>query len=229
MFKKLGVVVAGTALLAIAGGAERPVQVVTTNAVDYAGGTIRLTSTYGELNVETWDEPRVEVTATRTAFRNAGEKDQEQGKAYLNRIRVDVKKAANGDVEVTTRFPGRNRFMRAIRGLGDFNIDYRVKVPRNARLEIRHGVGDVVVTGVAGDIDAAVKSGDVVLQLPRDEKVAIDAKTALGTVYSDLDGKHGSSYLIGQKLTGGSGHTVRLRVAVGGISIQRIGTAATGE
>jgi hypothetical protein len=214
MFRKLGVVMAGAALLAMAGGAERPVQVVTTEAVDYSGGTIRLTSTYGELNVETWDEPRVEVKATRTGFRHA--KDEEQGKAYLNRIKVAVTKSANGDVEVTTQFPGRNRFVRAIRGLGDFNIDYRVKVPRNARLEIRHGVGDVVVTGVAGDIDAAVRSGDIVVQLPGSEKYAIDAKTKVGTVFSDVE-------------QGGSGHRVRLRVLVGGISIQRVGTAATGD
>jgi hypothetical protein len=217
MLNKLGVAMAGAVLLAIAGGAERPVQVVTTEAVDYVGGTIRLTSTYGELNVETWDEPRVEVTATRTAFRHA--KDEEQGKAYLKRIKVDVKKVG-GDVEVTTQFPGRNRFMRAVRGMGDFNLDYRVKVPRNAKLEIRHGVGDVIVTGVSGDIDATVKSGDIVVQLPRGEKYAIDAKTAVGTVYSDVDGKQGSSYVVGQKLEGGSGRRVRLRVSVGGISIQ---------
>jgi hypothetical protein len=225
MLRKLAVVMAGAVLLAMGGGAERPVQVVTTEAVDYSGGTVRLISTYGELNVETWDEPRVEVTATRTAFRHADSKHEEQGKTYLNRIKVAVTKAGNGDVEVTTQFPGRNRFMRAIRGLGDFNLDYRVKVPRNGRLEIRHGVGDVVVTGVAGNIDAAVRSGDIVVQLPGSEGYAIDAKTALGTVYSDTDGKQGSSYVVGQRLEGGSGHTVRLRVSVGGISIQRLGSA----
>jgi len=227
MLRKLAVMMAGAALLAMGGGAERPVQVVTTESVDYSGGTIRLTSMYGELNVEMWEEPRVEVTATRTAFRHADSKDEEQGKAYLNRIKVAVKKAANGDVEVTTQFPGRNRFMRAIRGLGDFNLDYRVKVPRNARLEIRHGVGDVMIEGVDGDIDAKVKSGDIVVQLPSSGNYAIDAKTSLGTVYSDTDGKQGSSYLVGQRLEGGSGHTVHLRVSVGGISIQRVRASST--
>ena len=110
--------------------------------------------------------------------------------------------------------------MRAVRGMGDFNLDYRVKVPRNAKLEIRHGVGDVIVTGVSGDIDATVKSGDIVVQLPRGEKYAIDAKTAVGTGYSDVDGKQGSADVVGQKLEGGSGRRVRLRVSVGGISIQ---------
>lgn len=208
--------------LATAGPPERPLQVVTTDRLDFAGGTIRVDNAYGQLNVEGWDEPRVEITVTRTAFRNSTPKEQEQGKAYLNRIQVTAKKTGNGDVEISTRFPGRNRLVRTIWGLGDFNLDYRIKAPRNARLVIHHGLGDVVVRDVTGDIDATIRTGDIMVQLPEPEKYAIDARCRFGDIFTDYDGTHRSPWLVGQKFTGGSGHTVHLRALLGGISIQRI-------
>jgi hypothetical protein len=210
-----------TSLLVVAKAPERSVQVITTDQVDFTGGTIRVNNAYGQLNVEGWDQPRVEITVTRTAFRHGTPNEQEEGKAYLKQIQVTVKKSGNGDVEISSQFPGRNRLVRAIWGLGDFNLDYRIKVPRNAKLAIRHGAGDVVVSGVAGDIDATVRAGDIVLQLPDPEKYAIDARCKMGDIYTDFDGTHRSPWLVGQKFDGGSGHTVKLRVAVGGISIQR--------
>lgn len=222
MLRKLALMAACASFVAAAKAPERSLQVITTDQVDLAGGTVRVDNAYGELNVEGWDQPRVEITVTRSAFRHNTPKEQEDGKAYLNLIKVTVKKAGTGDVEISTQFPGRNRLVRAIWGLGDFNLDYRIKVPRNAKLAIRHGVGDVIVHDVAGDLDATVRSGDIVVQLPDPEKFAIDAQCRLGDIYTDFDGTYRSPLLVGQKFEGGSGHTIHLRVAVGGISIQRI-------
>src|ERR1035438_4615407 len=152
MLRRLAVMAACTTFLAVAKTPERSLQVVTTEQVDFTGGTLRVNNAYGELNVEAWDEPRVEITVTRTAFRHNTPEEQKEGKTYLNLIQVSVKKAGNGDVEISTQFPGRNRLVRAIWGFGDFNLDYRIKVPRHAKLAIRHGVGDVTVHDVAGDI-----------------------------------------------------------------------------
>jgi hypothetical protein len=221
MTGKAGCIAICAAWAAMASAPERPLRVVTTDQADFHGGTIRLDNTYGQVSIESWDEPRVEVTVTRTAFRQESPKDQEAGKTYLNRIKVSVKQNGN-DVEITTEFPGRNRLVRSIWGLGDFNLDYRVKAPRDAKLAIRHGVGDVVIEGMAGDIDASVKSGDLILQLPDPEKYAIDAQCKLGKVYTDFEGAYRSPLWMGQKFAGGSGHAVHLRVGVGGISIQRL-------
>lgn len=226
MLRNLAMMAACTGLLASAKVPEHSVQVVTTQQVDFRGGTIRVDNAYGELNVEGWDQPRVEVTVTRTTFPHNTPKEQEKGKRYLNLIKVTTKMGSNGDVEISTQFPGRNRLARMISGLGDFTLDYRIKVPRNAKLVIRHGVGDVVVRDVSGDIDATVRSGDIVAQLPEPEKYAIDAKCSLGTVYTDFDGAHHSSWLIGQKFDGGTGHKMHLRARVGGISVQRMPVVA---
>lgn len=222
MFRNLALLAACCGTLLLAKAPERAVQVVTTAQSDYTGGTIRIDTVYGQVNVEGWDQPGVRITVTRTAFRHDTPREQEEGKAYLNRIQVTTKPDGKGGVAIDTRFPGRNRVMRMIHGLGDFTLDYRIQVPRNAKLAIRQGVGDVTVHGVAGDVDAVARSGDIVVQVAGPEQYAIDAQCRLGTIYSDFDGTQRSPYLVGQKLEGGSGHTLHLRVGVGGISIQRI-------
>jgi hypothetical protein len=189
------------ALPLLAGAPLHSMDVTTRDTVDFTGGTIHLATAYGQVNVESWDEPRVEVTVTRTAFR-------QKQKGTLERIQVKVTRARDGDVEVATVFPGRNWLLRTFHGLGDFNLDYRIRAPRNARLNVRDRVGDVVVYGIAGNIDAAVRTGDIVVQVPRPEKCAVDAKVGLGSVYSDL------------AADGADAQKLHLRVAVGGISVQ---------
>ena len=204
---------------------RQTVQVVTTDRVDLGpGGTVRLTHSSGDLNMEAWDQPAVEITVTRTAFRHDTPQEQEQAKRDLDRIQVSAKRLNNGDVDVATDFPSRNRLVRALRGFGDFNLDYRIKVPRDAKLVIRHEVGDVTVEGVAGDIDARDRAGDIVLQLPGSARYAVDAKCTVGNVYSDWEGTNRGSNLVGQRFikTGdASAHHVFLRVGIGGITIQR--------
>src|SRR5579872_1972256 len=131
MTRKIAVMAVCAAFLANAKAPERPLQVVTTDRVDYTGGAIRVSNAYGELNIEGWDEPRVEVTVTRNAFRHDTEQDRKAGTEYLNRIKVNVRKESNGDIAISTVFPGRNRLLRIIHGLGDFTMDYRIKEPRN--------------------------------------------------------------------------------------------------
>ncbi len=222
MLQRVAAMAVCAGFLAAGKAPERPLQVVTTDRLDFTGGTIRVDNAYGQLNVEAWDEPRVEVTVTRTAYRNSTPQQQEQGKAYLAKIQVTVKKSGNGDVEISTQFPGRNRLVRTIWGLGDFNLDYRIMVPRTANLLIHHGVGDVIVQNVTGGIDATIRTGDIVVQLPDPEKYAIDAQCRFGDIFTDYDGTHRSPWLVGQKFDAGSGHTIHLRAMLGGISIQRI-------
>src|SRR5215472_16499598 len=51
-------------------GAPLPgVESVTTNRVDFSAiGTIRIENSTGELNIEGWDQPAIEVTVTRYAW-----------------------------------------------------------------------------------------------------------------------------------------------------------------
>src|SRR5665213_864354 len=200
-----------------AGPPRQRVESVSTERVDFApGGTIRIEGSTGELNVEGWDRPSVEVTVTRSAWSG----DADRAKRDLDMIQV-AKPAMAGAGELTidtthTRFP------RA-------TVDYRIRVPRDSRLVIRHGIGDVVVYDVGGDIDATNRVGGIVLQLPASSQYAIDAKNKTGgEIYSDFAGTtHYNRLILSDSLRSGAPpatHRLYLRVGIGGIAIQKMAT-----
>jgi len=211
---KLALALLLSAVPLLAGGPEKTVDVTTHDTLDFTGGIIHIDTQYGQVNVEAWDEPRVEVTVSRTSFTH--------DKQYLERIQVKTEKTDDG-IRIATTFPGRNWFARTFHGLGDFNLDYRIKAPAGAKLDIRQHVGDVVVDGIAGDIDASVRSGDIVVEVPNPGQCIVDAKVKVGDVYADAPGKLRQSRWIGQKFASDAGTArqhLHLRVDVGGISVQ---------
>src|ERR1700678_2074826 len=89
----------------------QPVQVVTTDRVDFAaGGTIRFEGSVGELNIEGWDQPQVEIVLTRLDYVDGAAKDREKGK--LERIAVKAEKRSGSELVITTTLPHRNYFVR---------------------------------------------------------------------------------------------------------------------
>lgn len=215
------------AALAYTGAASQPVGLVSTTyqAGVAASGTIQVNNAYGEVNVEGWDRPNVEVTVTRSAFQRDSPQAREAAQRYLNQIRVNMTKAANGDLAISTSFPSRSRVIRLFRGWGDFTLEYRIQVPRHSRLVIREGKGDVVITDVAGDIDASAHVGNVLVQVPQSATYKLDARCRFGTVYSDLPGTSRYAFLFGHSLrndASGDAHRLYLRVGAGGVSVQQV-------
>ena len=71
--------------------AQQRVQVSKTEKVDFpANGTLRLQNSTGDLTIEGWDEPGVEITTTKS------------GKAAKDLDRVQVSTKRNGDELVIT-------------------------------------------------------------------------------------------------------------------------------
>ena len=69
------------------------VALVTTDRMDLpAGGALRLANSSGEVGIEAWDQPAVEITLTRTTFRHGSSKDEELAKQSLGRIHLTLKK-----------------------------------------------------------------------------------------------------------------------------------------
>ena len=188
---------------------------VTTESIPFAaGGTIRIDGSTGDLNVEGWDQPTVEVTGTRVLWSNHADRAKDLLEA------VDIEKPVVSGTELTLRTLHR-------RGTG-VQISYRIRVPRDSNLVIRHGTGAVVVFGVSGDIDATASIGDVLLQLPGSQ-YSIDASNKSGgEIYSDFSGSiHYSRLVAGERLrTGGGAHHLTVRVGIGGITIQKTPSTA---
>lgn len=209
--------IAFAACLPLLASAPRPrVESVTTQKTDFApGGTIKIEGSTGELNIEGWDQPSVEVTVTRYTW----DANAERGKRNLDRVQVAKPAVSGAELSIVTT----HKKSLAV------HVNYSIRVPRDSKLIIRQGIGDVVVYDVGGDIDATAKAGDILLQLPATEKYSIDAKNkAAGDIYSDYEGKtHSTWVLMGDKLESDPPAPARhlhLRVRFGGITIQKMAT-----
>ena len=201
--KQVLAVVAGVCLAMPAFAVRPRVDVVTTeHAALAAGGQVRVEDSTGSVNIIGWDQPDVEVVATRSTFPTDS---KDKATERLGRIQITVTGGGTGEVTIATKKP-------YLRGT---YIDYRIMVPRSARLLVRHRTGDVVITKVEGDIDAKAGKGDLFVQLPEPGQYTIRAKSRLGGVYSDFKDETGSEAT-------GPARKIDLRIGVGGITIQRL-------
>jgi hypothetical protein len=203
----------------------QPVLLTNTEHVDIApGGTIRVNASTGQLDIEGWDRPEVEITVAKSTYRSGTPKVRDEGTAELNRVRVVTERKSAGELVITTSYPSRT-LTRPFRGKTDVNLEYHIKVPRDAHLVIRHESGDVRIGDVVGEIDATSGAGDMLLMLPASGRYSIDAKCRVGGVYSDFDGSHRNRYLVGERFGeegGAAAKRVYLRVGMGGIQILKM-------
>jgi hypothetical protein len=160
-----------------------------------AGGTVHVKNSAGELAVEGWDRPQVELTAIHTG----------------QRAPLTMKR--NG-TEVLIEAATKHKW-------AESEKDYRIRMPRGAKLVVEHGTGEVHVADVAGDIHATVVRGEIVLTLPAEEKYAINASSVVGDIVSDYPGKaHRRPWIFAHRFEQGGGtHQLYLRVGFGDILI----------
>lgn len=210
-----GLSVLGTTLPVFGQAGRQPAQVTTTERVGFApGGIIRIDHSYGELNVEGWGQPEVEVTVIKSMPYDYKPKRRGTAAESLGGVRIVTQRKSDTELVISTS-----------KSTGGVRVEYEIHVPRNSGLAIHHGTGSVSVHGVAGDIEAIAGRGDIMLWLPPGS-YSIDAKTKLGNVSSELEGAAVSQYLVGQRFTRVSpltpSHRLYLRMGFGGITIRGI-------
>ncbi|MGA3019230.1 MAG: hypothetical protein ABSF62_19065 [Bryobacteraceae bacterium] len=203
--------------------------VVTTERVEFApGGAIQVTGSVGELNIEGWDRAEVEITVIRSTYRPDTPKDQDLAKRQLDAIQVTTQRKSPTELVINTAFPKRGFWAKVARCRPDVQMDYRIRVPRDSKLVLRLSTGDVVVYDVSGDIDASVRTGDILMQLPAAGQYSFDAQCRFGGVDSDFAGNYKIAHLTSERFVQ-SGQApakkVYLRVHTGGIKIQKVASA----
>src|SRR5258708_3401078 len=111
----------GAMLPLLAGdGAKQPVQTTTSERVAFAtGGLIRFDDSYGDLNVEGWDRPEVEIKVTKSLSRYYSPKQRENAVRLLERVRV-TQQASGAELTIST-LPSKHR--------GGVMVEYQVHVP----------------------------------------------------------------------------------------------------
>jgi hypothetical protein len=216
------------AALPVAGvqGPPQPFTETSTQRVNFAPrGAIRFVNSFGYLDIEAWDEPAIELTVIKSTDNYYEPARKEQAIGHLNQVRVAVDRRSDTELAITTTAPKRGGLPLLTKAHGGVNLEYRVRVPRDSQLVIHHDSGDIVISGVAGDIDAHSSRGDLIVLLPPQQAYAIDARTGLGTVSSDFVGATHHRRLIGEGF-GYAGATaakrIHLRVALGGITIKQV-------
>jgi hypothetical protein len=204
-------------------GNKKLIGITTTQQVPFqAGGVIHLNRSYGQLSVEGWDRPEVEITVTRTPNQLYGAKDQADAAKLAENVKVTAERKSDTELEISTTVAHFSRWRHPFGPLGEVAMDYRIRVPRNSKLVIHHENGEVLVSGVTADIEATGNAGDIVLLLQKTGKYSIDAKSKFGTLTSDFDGDF-------RHTLAGNGYTqtapapatrIYLRMGRGGIQIK---------
>jgi hypothetical protein len=157
------------------------VEVSKTDRMDFpANGTLRVQNSTGELTIEGWDQPGIEITTTKSS-RTTRE---------LDRVRVAASRNGS-ELVLTTEYPRHRAFpwVTPLQTVTNFDLVYRIKVPRSAKIIVKHDDGDVYIDDVAGNIEAKARQGMIALRLMREASPVIDAKSDLGSVNSDFAGK----------------------------------------
>jgi hypothetical protein len=209
------------------GGIKPPPEKATTERASFApGGTIRIDGSYGDLNVEGWDRPEVEVTVIKSLPYGYKPKQPDQSAADLDRVRILTEHKSPTGLTISTVLPSRSAWLPPFtrHTTGGVTVKYEIHVPRDSRLAIHHGTGSVSVSGVTGDIDVRAGRGDILLWLPPGS-YSLDARTKFGIVSSDLEGAAHNKYLIGESFVQANpppSHRLHVRMGFGGITLKRM-------
>jgi hypothetical protein len=218
---------AGTLCLAapaLAADSTSLANIATTQQVPFqAGGTIYLNHSFGELLIQGWDRPDVEIEVTKTPDELYTAKDQAAANKLADNVKVTATRRSPGELVIATTVGHFSRWRHPFSETADLMMVYRIRVPRDSKLVIRHGDGDVLVSDMLSDIDATCHSGDIAVLLPENGQYAIDALSHVGTLSSDFEGNfhHGLwSSDFSSKAPAAAAHHVHLRTGFGGIEIK---------
>lgn len=167
---------------------KQKVQVSKTEIIGFpSGGTLRFRNSVGVLTVEAWDRIDVEMTTIKSTRVDVDPHDRDKALRELERVKVATDRHSD-ELVITTTFPGHRPFRDPypLTGNISFDLEYHIKAPANAKIIADHTLGEVNIDGLAGDIQVNLAQGEILLHLPEEEKYAIDAKSACGSVNSDF-------------------------------------------
>lgn len=117
-----------------------------------ADGTLDLTNISGDVKVTGNSGTEIVIDATK----RVRHRDPNEAKRLLAELRVEVSHV-NGRVEVRTIYPRRSSNDRGLSA----RVDYIVSVPAGASVTTKNISGDIIVTGVKGEVRIETISGDL--------------------------------------------------------------------
>jgi hypothetical protein len=150
----------------------------------FSYGLLTIETRMGDIHIEGWDEPRLEIEAEKVVRARS----KEAAKPLYEKLTV-VLEGQDKRVLLRTLYPPR-RLWRPFRGESHLSVNYRIKMPFDANLALKCVDGDVWIRGVEGKEQILVNYGDVEIDIPSAERLrSLHAHTWLGYVQSNLHGE----------------------------------------
>ena len=181
----------------------------------FSFGTLIVDTRVGDIRIEGWDEPRLEVEAEKVVLA----KSSQAAEPMFKQLKVQVE---GGDKHVLLRtvYP-RRTLWRPFRGESKRWVHYRIKMPYDAHLVVKCVDGDVTIKGITGQQRISVNYGDVEVNVPSTDHLRlVQARTILGYVQSDLHGEDEAG--INKKVLYWNSHgeqVIVVKVRMGGVYI----------
>jgi hypothetical protein len=155
----------------------------------FSYGLLTIDTRMGDIHIEGWDEPRLEIEAEKVVRA----KSEEAAKPLYERLTV-VLEGQDKRVLLRTIYPSR-LLWRPFRAESHLSVNYRIKMPFDANLVLKCVDGDVWIRGVEGKQQILVNYGDVEIDIPSIQRLrSLRAHTWLGYVQSDLHGENKAGF-----------------------------------
>ena len=178
-------------------------------------GTLYVETRIGDVKIEGWDKPDVEIEAEKVV--QAG--SEAGARQLFDQIKIQL--TENGEeVFLRTLYPPR-RPWRLFRGATKLSVNLRIRMPYEAKLSLKCVDGDVRIRGIAGNQRIRVSYGDVEVSIPSVDRLhSLDARSFLGYVQSDLHGEDSAGWGRGVSYFNTDGQQdIHVRVRMGGVYV----------
>jgi hypothetical protein len=181
----------------------------------FSFGTLTIDTRMGDVQVDGWDEPRLEIDAEKVVEA----KDEKRAQPLYDRVQV-VLTGKDKAVLLRALYPAR-RLWRPFREESKLTVNFHIRMPFDANVTMKCVDGEVRVSGLIGKQQISVNYGDVEVNVPSIYRLrSLDARSILGYVQSDLHGENSAGW--GRKIVfwnSGGDQDIKIRVRMGGVYV----------
>lgn len=132
---------------------EGEIQRIFSKSVPVTESTlIYLTNKFGDVSVKTWNESKVDITATIKV--SSDRKSAKDLKEYLDGISISVE-SSGSELNITTNYPDWKSANISM------SVDYSVIIPAKNSFTLENEFGDAKLTGIGGKLDATISHGNL--------------------------------------------------------------------
>ncbi len=181
----------------------------------FSFGTLTIDTRMGDVQVDGWDEPRLEIEAEKVVEA----KDEKHARPLYDQVQV-VLDGQDKQVQLRTVYPSRGVF-HPFHNESNLTVNLRIHMPFDANVRMKCVDGEVRVSGLIGRQEVNLSYGDVEINVPSIYRLrSLNARTILGYVQSDLHGENSAGW--GRRImfwNSGGDQDIKVRVRMGGVYV----------